>query len=152
MVRLQEYGRQHYAADVVDFADPRVSALLKGSRDDEIIQVLHRARLVALEPQAPLPDFAPNSDQRHRVRLVLHTSHPIPGLRVDELIAATGEDVNERRSREAELRIRDAMETLQSRGEPITVTAVAKVAGAHKATVAKTLGKAVHTPKKDLLN
>lgn len=36
---------------------------------------------------------------------------------------------------------------LRLRGEPVTVTTVAREAGAHKATVAKVLGTPVHTPK-----
>jgi lambda repressor-like predicted transcriptional regulator len=76
------------------------------------------------------------------VRLVLHTNHPVPGLRVDQLITNTPEmEVNEARQKEAEGRILAAVERLQQRGKLLTVTAVAQEAGAHKATVSRVLGQ-----------
>jgi hypothetical protein len=135
------YGGQRYQTDVVDFADPRVAALLQARREDELVQVVHRARLVALDPQARL-DAADNSGSRSQVRLVLHTNHPVPGLRVDELkVGPQRADVNQARKVDAEARIVGAAETLRQRGEPVTVTAVAEAAGAHKATVAKVWGQ-----------
>ncbi|MBI4302170.1 MAG: hypothetical protein HY664_06160 [Chloroflexi bacterium] len=145
VLRPQAYGGQRWEADVVDFADRRVSALLRAAREDEIVQVIHRARLVTLVPQASL-DGVGNS--RRQVRLVLHTSHPVPGLRVDELkLASHRIEVNEERRLEAEDRIIVAAERLRQRGEPVTITALARAAGAHKATVGKVLGTPVHTPK-----
>lgn len=140
-LRRVQYGGQRYGVDVVDFADPRVSNLLHASREDELAQVLHRARLVTLDPQEHMTGFDSNK-RRHRVRLVLHTNQPVPGLRVDQLIVGSvEEDVNEARRREAESRINAAVERLQQRGEEATVTAVAKEAGAHKATVSRIMGQ-----------
>ncbi|MGB2695153.1 MAG: hypothetical protein WBD55_08195 [Dehalococcoidia bacterium] len=145
------FGDQRYEVDVVDFADPRVSALLRATRDDEITQVIHRARLLMVEEQQPMLDGT--SARRSHVRLVLHTNHALPGLRVDELrMESKRRDVNEERHQDAELRISLAVEELRRRGERLTVTGVAKAAGANKATVTKVLGTPVHTPKRDLLN
>ena len=68
-----------------------------------MVQVLHRARPFELVEQLRLG----SGDRRRRdVRLVLHTSHPVPGLRVDELYTyGGGQDVNERRAAEAEAKI-----------------------------------------------
>jgi hypothetical protein len=50
-------------------------------------------------------------------------------------------DVNQARKVDAEARIVAATESLRQRGEPVTVTAVAEAAGAHKSTVAKVWGR-----------
>ncbi len=89
VLRTQPFGGQRAAVDVVDFCDERASTLLRAGRDDELTQVIHRARLLALDPQAAFD----GSEERRRVRLVLHTSHPIPGLRVDELVLPKGLDL-----------------------------------------------------------
>ena len=82
VLRERPYGGQPAAVDVLDFRDDRVSALLKSRRDDELVQVIHRARLLMLKSQTGFEDMA----ERRGVRLVIHTSHPIPGLRVDRLV------------------------------------------------------------------
>lgn len=80
------------------------------------------------------------------MRLVLHTGHPVPGLRVDELhVTALRRDVNDERQDEAEERIRAALEQLQQERGPVGVNAIAKAANADKRTVAKVLGKPVDT-------
>jgi hypothetical protein len=151
VLQARPYGGKPFEVDVADFADPRLAALLRAQREDEMTQVIHRARLFDLEPQAQL--LPPQSAIRIGVRLVLHTSHPIPGLRVDELhFPSVPRSLNDRRQEEAEDRIVAAVERLHARGEESTQTAVAKEAGANKKTVAKVLGTPVHTPTRDLLN
>ncbi|MEX2225559.1 MAG: hypothetical protein WEB52_03815 [Dehalococcoidia bacterium] len=141
------YGGQRYEVDVVDFEDERVSALLKAARDDEIVQVMHRARLLTLEPQSGM--FVPS---RTHVRLVLHTGHVVPGLRVDELhVTSNRSDLNTERGADAERRILDAVERLQGNGQRATVIAIAKESHSHKRTVARVLGTSVHTVR-DLSN
>ena len=140
-LRRHQYGGQRWDVAVVDFVDPRISALLYVRREDELLQVIHRARLTALEPQEHLAALG-TGYRRRQVRLVLHTNHPVPGLRVDQLIVAESEmDVNEARQKEAEGRILAAVDRIRHRGEFVTVTGVAKEAGAHKATVSRVLGQ-----------
>jgi len=135
------FGGQPYEVDVVDFEDARVSELLKATRDDEIVQVIHRARLLTIESQGQMFE-----QRRKHVRLVLHTGHPVPGLRVDELrLTSDRADLNTERSQDAERRIIEAAARLEERGEPLSVNAIAKEAAAHKQTVAKVLGTSVHT-------
>ena len=87
---------------------------------------------------------------RKRVRVVLHTSHPVPGLRVDELsVVSERQNLNEFRRQEAKDRIIAAAQTLSAQGKDVTMSAVAREAKAHKATVAKVLGTSVHTPRRD---
>jgi hypothetical protein len=137
---------------VVDFADPRVSALLQAGREDELVQVIHRARLVALQSQQQMLGMTDSMGGRRTVRLVLHTSHPVPGLRVDELhVVSHAKDLNEQRRLEAEARVIAAATALSQQGKEVSMSAVAREAKAHKATVAKILGRAVHTPKKNVL-
>jgi hypothetical protein len=62
--------------------DPRVAALLRASRDDEVLQAVHRARVGCLDPQLHLEG---ETTETRAVTLVIHTNHVIPGLRVDEL-------------------------------------------------------------------
>jgi hypothetical protein len=93
VLERRRYGGQPYAVAVVDFADPRASALLKSTRDDEIVQVIHRARLLSLDEQQTVPGL--RGDRRSHVRLVLHTGHVVPGLRVDELHPGVGADKRE---------------------------------------------------------
>lgn len=143
------YGGQPVGIDVVDFADPRVAALLRATRDDELVQVVHRARLLTLQPQLSLEP----GEARQRVRVVLHTSHVVPGLRVDELhFAETTPGLNEQRADEAAVRIRAALASLIARGELLTVSSVARAAGAERRTVAKVLGRGVQTLKGDAVH
>ncbi len=136
------YGGQRAAIDVIDFDDLRVSALLRATRDDELTQVIHRARLLTLQPQL---EFG-GGDQREHVRVVLHTNHVIPGLRIDELHVAGGcADVNQQREQDAGRRIASAVASLIAAGEPLTVSAVARAAGAQRRTVSKALGKGLQT-------
>lgn len=146
VLQPRRYGAQPYEVDVVEFADERASALLCATRDDEIVQVIHRARLLTLDPQGELFEGG-----RRHVRLVLHTAHPIPGLRVDELhLQSLRTDLNTERRDDAERRIRDATAELLRCGEAPTVTAIAKLAGAHKRTVTTVLGTPVHTLRDSL--
>ena len=138
------YGRQRTALDVIDFEDPRVASLLRATRDDELTQVIHRARLLTLEPQLKLE----GGDQREHVRVVLHTNHVISGLRVDELhVGEVRIDVNQQRQQDAEQRIQEAFKTLSAEGARPTNAAVARLAAAQRGTVAKVLGTGVHTLK-----
>lgn len=139
----RRYGGQRTGIDVVDFADDRVSALLWAQRDDELTQVIHRARLFTLDPQLGLEQ----GDGRRHVRVVLHTSHPLPGLRVDELHLPTATpDLNRQRQDEAERRVWHAVTALISRGEELTDAAVAREAGASRATVAKARSRGIRPP------
>ena len=148
ILRSAAYGGYRIALDVVDFADPRAATLLRAHREDEIWQVIHRARLFDLEPQLRL-----EGPVRAEVRLVLHTNHPVPGLRVDELrLAATAPDVNAKRAREAAKRIRAAAAGLKAAGEWPTLASIAAEAGSSKSTVAKVMRTPVQAPKRDLLN
>ena len=148
ILRSAAYGGYRIALDVVDFADPRAATLLRAHREDEIWQVIHRARLFDLEPQLRL-----EGPVRAEVRLVLHTNHPVPGLRVDELrLAATAPDVNAERAREAAKRIRAAAAGLKAAGEWPTLASIAAEAGSSKSTVAKVMRTPVQAPKRDLLN
>lgn len=136
----QPYGGQALEVDVLTLADPRAAALLRASRDDELVQVIHRARLLMISQQSSL-----DGDARTHVRLVLHTSQPIAGLRVDELHIASRRDVNEERSRDAEQRIIAAIEELTKEGTMPTVRDVMKAAKADGRTVVKQLGNALDT-------
>ena len=141
VVEARRFGGQHYEVDVVDFEDPRAAALVKATRDDEMVQVIHRARLYSVDAQGDL-----FREGRHSVRLVLHTGHPIPGLRVDELhVTALRRDVNSERASDAEQRVRAAIQQLQGEGKVVSVNAIAKAAGADKRTVTKVMGKPVDT-------
>ena len=127
---------------MVDFADPRVSALLHARREDELLQVLHRARLTTLDPQENLLLGLDSGHKRRQVRLVLHTNHPIPGLRVDHLIMGEQKiEINDMRQQDAVNRILAGVDRLRQRGEPLTVTSVAQEASANKATVSKVMGQ-----------
>jgi len=138
------YGGQREALDLFDFEDPRVAALLRSARDDEMTQVIHRSRLLTLQSQLK---FEPG-DQRLHVRVVLHTNHVLPGLRVDELHVGEAKiDVNQQRHQDAVRRIHDGFTTLSAEGKRPTNSAVARWAGAQRGTVSKVLGTGVHTLK-----
>lgn len=137
------YAGQPFTMEVLEFCDPRCSALLFAHREHEMLQVIHRARLFAVEDQRALLPAAPT---RRRVHLVLHTSQPIPDLRVDMIhLSAIRQGENERRAGDAQDRILAAVGRLQDRGISPTVTAIAREARAHKRTVTKVLGTAVPT-------
>ncbi len=143
------FGGQSYEVDVVDYADERVAELLRAEREDEMEQALHRARIFTLEQPGLAIGNVPQP--RQQLRVILHTSHPVPGLRVDELITTTeSAQVNDQRHEDAERRIRRAVLRLQEMCEPVTVVAVAKLAKASRRTAAKYLGTGDHTLKKDL--
>jgi hypothetical protein len=140
-LRSAPYGGQPYAIDVVDFVDPRVSALLHSAREDELLQVIHRARITNLEAQRQL-DLDGNGEdgERRHVELVLHTSHPVPGLRVDSLrLGALGATVNEEREQDARERIARARTALEAAGAPESISAIARAAGASRDTVRRHL-------------
>jgi len=145
------YGGQPYEVDVVDFADARVAALLRAEREDEMEQAIHRARIFAVDqPQLRLLS-ADEPEKRRAVRVVLHTSQPVPGLRVDELILSNpATSVNEKRHDNAEHRIRAAVLRLEEMCEEVTTVKVAKLARASRRTVAEYLRTRDHTPKEDL--
>jgi hypothetical protein len=134
------------AITVTDFWDPRASMLFRAYREAELLQAIHRARLFRVG-SAQLDMFeldgqriARSATDRRRVRLVLHSSHPIPGLRVDELIyGPTAGGVNEVRAIEAAERILAARDQLIAEGVAPTVSAVSRVARARHSTVARVL-------------
>jgi hypothetical protein len=143
-LRSAPYGGQPYAIDIVDFVDPRVSALLHSAREDELLQVIHRARITNLVAQRQLDLEGDGGDgERRHVDLVLHTSHPVPGLRVDSLrLGALGAMVNEERERDAKKRIARARAALEAAGAPESISAIARAAGASRDTVRRQLAQA----------
>jgi len=136
-LRQRAYGGQKLAIEVVDYEDERVAELLRARREDELVQVIHRARLLTLLPQAALE----STDRRARVRLVLMASHPVPGLRVDELILPDDDstDLNAKRRNDAEERVLRAVAELQREGRPLTMRAISELAHADRRTVRKAL-------------
>ncbi len=150
-LRSDQFGGQPYEVDVIDYVDPRLSVLLRASREDEIVQAIHRARLFGLaEPQLRLVGQTEGRRQRRGVELVLHTSQPVPGLRVDDLVLRSEmRDVNEERKEDARQRIRSAVLQLEENCEPITVSSVLRLAGGSRTTVTRVLREGVHTPKED---
>ena len=142
VLRSREMGAQRVAVDVADYADPRMAVLLQSAREDELFQVLHRARLLTVDPQSSM-----EAAVRSFVRLVLHTSHPVPGGRVDELILSTNDEGwNEGLQLEAEKRISAAIARLRAAGLAVTVDAIVLEAQASKRTVRKYMGTRDHTP------
>ena len=152
VLRPQAYGGQAYEVDVIDYGDPRLAALLKGVREDEIVQAVHRGRLFSLsDPQLHL--VGEEADEcRQQVELVLHTSQPIPGLRVDELILKSEiKDVNREQHNEAVGRIRNAVFQLQEQCLRVNVSTVLRISGGSRTTVTRVLKEGVHTLNRDLL-
>lgn len=146
VLRPAYFGGQRLAVDVVDYADGRLSALMQATREDELTQCLHRARLFLLEPQQRLE----GPEGRRSARLVLHTSQPVPGLRVDELVTTEGEvgpTLNQQREADAETRVRAAWEALKAEGHQPSINMVAKRANSSWRTAAGALGKVLHTSK-----
>ncbi len=140
------FGGQGYEVDVVDCIDPRVAELLRAAREDEMEQSIQRARIFTLEQPALLSKCIGST--RQQLRVVLHTSHPVPGLHVDELITnSESSQLNDRRREDAERRIRSAVLQLQKRCAPITTSGVAQLAGASRRTVAGYLRTGEHTLK-----
>jgi hypothetical protein len=142
----RSYGGQSYEVDVVDYADRRVAELLRAEREDEMEQALHRARLFTLQQ----PSLAAGGTrERSHLRVILHTSHPLPGLRVDELITRTeSSQVNDDRHADAQRRIKNAVLQLQEMCEPVRAVSVAKLARASRRTVADYLRTNDHTLKR----
>ena len=151
VLSARRYGGQPYEVDVVDFEDPRVAALLRSQREDEMEQAIHRARIFALRnPQLGLFRGG-GPEERRQVRVVLHTSHPVPGLRVDELILTNlAEGLNQTRHRDADRRIQAAVLQIQEACEYVTAAKVATMAKASRRTAAEYLRNRDHTPKEDL--
>jgi len=143
VLRRREFGAQRFAIDVVDYADPRTAALLRAAREDEAVQVIHRARLLTLDRQAGM-----DRDARNRVVLVLHSSHPVPGLRVDRMIRSDdrGSGWNDGVHADAVRRIAEAIERLRAKGSPLTVNTVSSEARASKRTVRSYVRTKDHTP------
>lgn len=142
------YGGQAYEIDVVDFVDPRPGELLWAQREDELLQDVHRARLATLPVQGGL--FPSSDGQRTVVQVIVHTSHAIPGLRVDDLhFAVPRTSLNDARHAEAELRIRDAMMALAREGQTVSIAAVARRSGASRNTVRDYFVEGDHTLKKE---
>ncbi|MGE0653180.1 MAG: hypothetical protein AB7P12_15755 [Alphaproteobacteria bacterium] len=152
MVMREEAYAGYRAADgagraitVLDFDDPRASVLFRAYREAELVQAVHRARLFRVgSAQVDMFEttgqvIARKASDRRRVRLVIHSAHPVPGLRVDELVYGEEPGTNERRAVEAAERIIAACRQLVSQGIPLTVNAVARVTGSNKRTVAKVL-------------
>ena len=140
-LRRPKYGGQRYEVAVADYVDSRVSALPHARREDELFQVLHRARLTTFDPQELLTGLGSVPKWR-QVRLVLLTNHPVPGLRVDQMMM--GEPrivVNDARKKGAETRVLAGVDRLRQRADSVTVTNIAYEARAHKATVSKDLGQ-----------
>lgn len=136
------------AVTVLDFVDPRVSAVFRQHREAEIVQSIHRARLFRVgdaqiglfEPEER--GIARHAGERRRVRVVIHSAHPIPGLRVDDLVydQEPRQTVNEERAAAAAERIIGARNELIAEGIQPTVNAIARAAGADKRTVSRVLG------------
>jgi hypothetical protein len=142
------------AITVPTFEDPRAADCLEASRGDELLQSLHRARLFLIansqtsmfEPAGV--DIARSAKQRTKLRVVLHTSQPVTGLRVDELIyTPTGLDPNTKRHNEALARIRAAVTQLEAEGVPVSAAAVARVSGASRNTAAAALREILDTAR-----
>jgi hypothetical protein len=142
-LRSAPYGGQTFAIDVMDFVDPRVSALLHAAREDELLQVIHRARITNLVAQHQLAmDGHEDDRERRQVELVLHTSHPVPGLRVDSLrLGSLGTTVNQEREQDARERIARARAQLEAAGAPASISAIAHTAGASRDTVRRQLAQ-----------
>jgi len=137
-----ETGR---AITVSDFWDKRASVLFRAFREAELLQAVHRARLFRVG-SAQMELFATDgqriartASERRHVRLVIHSAHPIPGLRVDELIYSEDAGVNEQRAVEAAERILAAAAQLVAEGAPVTVEAVARVTGSRKPAIIRVL-------------
>ncbi len=140
----RSYGGQPFEVDVVDFVDPRPAELLRAHREDELVQVLQRARLSAV---------GVGDDPRQEAQVILHTSHPVPGLRVDDLNAEWSRtNVNTKRADAAAERIRRAEEELRAEGREPSKAEVARRAHANQGTVAKYFGTPLHTPQKESLD
>ena len=122
----RRYAGTNRGIDVVDYADPRMAALLHASREAEMSQVLHRARLFVRDDP---------------VTVVLHTGHPVPGLRVDHLEqpVLAGAPINIERHDEAFERLGRAEAELRRRGDRCTAVALSREAKASRNTARKYL-------------
>jgi hypothetical protein len=144
------------AVTVLDFVDERASVLFRAYRESELLQAVHRARLFRVgDAQVGLWEplgqtVARKAAERRRVRLVIHSAHPIPGLRVDELIYDGEAGTNERRAVAAAERIIAACQQLIAEGVPLTVNAVARVTGSRKDVVSRVLASQEFVPARSL--
>lgn len=140
------------AITVTDFWDRRASVLFRAYREAELLQAVHRARLFRVgSPQRDMfeadgPRIARTASERQMVRLVIHSSHPIPGLRVNELLYSEAPSINEQRAVGAAERILAARAQLIADGIPVGVRAVARMAGADNRTVARVLSSEEFDP------
>lgn len=134
------------AIAVLDFVDERVSAIFRQHREAELIQSIHRARLFRVsdaqvgffEPAAQ--GVARSAGERRRVRVVLHSAQPVPGLRVDDLVYdAPPTSLNEQRQTAATARILAARNALAAEGVPVTVNAIKRLVGSRKDVIARVL-------------
>jgi hypothetical protein len=143
VLRPTPFGGQPYMVDVVDYADPRLAQLLKAAREDEMLHAIYRARpdTVGEVPGAECPEGV------RPLRLVLHTSLPLPGLRIDDLLLGQAEatDVNADRRRESGERIDAAIIRLSGRNERLSIAAISREARANWGTVKSHLGTVRHT-------
>lgn len=149
------------AIGVLDFEDRRAAAIFHSLRESEMVQAIHRARLFNVDsPQLGLfdPEGAPiarTAKERQRVRVVIHSAQPIPGLRVDELIYGhvAADSHNRKLADDARTRILDARARLLIDGLPASVAAIAREAKADRRTVAAVVNgnlvRPVDTPNRD---
>lgn len=124
----RRYVGQPWEIDVLDFADPRAAELMLATRDHELLQAIHRARPNTL---------GLDGDGRPALRLALHTSHPVVGLRIDKLHLPrdNGPDGNTSRSAEAYARIAAAITSLEAEGKEPSIREIAMAAKASRNTV-----------------
>lgn len=119
--------------DILDFEDERASAVMQAFREAELVQSIHRARLYRVAPElsaleTDIETMKFYAGMRRRLRVVLHTQHPIPGLPVHELIydPTPPEDHNATVAAEAAARILAARDQLLAEGIPPTDAAIAR--------------------------
>jgi hypothetical protein len=107
------------AFDIRSFADPRVQRLYEESREGAMLQAAHRLRLLR-----------PNG--RKRVRLIVATALPLPGL---PPTAIRRDETADPRTRATRGKLADAARDLVAREGYATRKAIADMAGVDKQTV-----------------
>jgi hypothetical protein len=119
------------AVDVLDFEDPRASALLRSKREDELFQAVHRAR--------PLRRGSTDGE----LLVVIHTALPIPGVPVHEVQLPTAPSIchNDRLKGEAEQKVELEIRRRESVGEPLGRNSIQRATGVRPATVTKVLSR-----------
>ena len=134
------------AITVLDFEDRRVARLYRAHREDELLQAIHRARPLRVgDPQLTFFEadgqrIARQALPRQRLRIVVITAHPVPGIPVHELI--TGEErvsVNRARRQAARARVAAAVAQLEEEGVTVSVSTVKRIAGGRKDMIAAAL-------------